>query len=283
MISDQTPELLAAMLKEMTFYSSVAMTAMARWLGFFFIFPFFRWVQMPGPVRNASCLALSLPVWPSLTQSAAASKMPIFPNVGSQMGDLGFAHFIGIIGITSKEFIIGVLLGILPAAFFYGLIFIGELLDQACNDSNQSPSAGEGISMTNTGLVFFVSAGMMFFQSGAFLNMVLLFYDTYDSLPIYDNDKFFQMQRMHTLSVDAINLIVQSIYTGWPFLILLLSFHALTFFQNKIDKKFHGSDAIPPIRSFIFILALFIYLKYSSTNTAQNDMLLRSMRTLMVV
>ena len=271
------PEQLSTFMAIFSYYSSIGLISAARWMGFFFIFPFFRWITLPTPVASSVAVAFSLPMWPNVVEGSASRYLPVWPVVGAGAGDLGFAHYTGIMGLTLKEFVIGAALGLLPALFFYGLTFTGEMIDQTRGDTNASTlTSGDGMQMTNGALLLFIGTGMMFFQAGAFFNLILLIYASYASIPIADPAGVLNYNGLMQLANNGLHLMMHTVMAAWPLAVLMLSFHLLTLVQSKVDKKFQGADFVPPIRNLVFMGAASLYLQYMSDARGGSDILLRA-------
>lgn len=261
-MTPDVPEQLSAFLKLMSYYISVGLIGSARWQGFFFVFPFFRWVRLPGTIAMSTAVAMSFPIWPAVIDAAAGRYLPIYPLVSAASNvDLGFARYGGVLMLTLKEFAVGVMLGLVPAMFFYGVLFTGELIDSSRGDTNAA-AAGDDLQMTNTGLILFLAAGMLFFGSGAFFRLMLLLYDSYERIPIADPAGIFGLHNAVGVVVSAFGMLLQSVIGVWPIVVVMLSFDVLTIVQSKVDKKFQGADLVPVMRNLLFFIVMWLYLGY---------------------
>lgn len=248
--------------KIISFYVQVVGMSGVRWYGVFFIFPIFIWARIPPLVISMWAFILALPAVPGMVSILLETNLTIWP-ITSPSAELGLSTLekkqMTIIGM--KEFMLGVVLGLFPAAFFYGFTIIGEILDQARGDLGARSGDGGDISMTSCATILFLAGASLFVASGEFIKFIYLIYQSYEIWPVYDLSGFLSLTKVYYFLTLSMGLLYQSLMMGFPFLIVMWSFDIMSLFQAKLDKKFQAQDYAPALKNFIFLIFFIFYLK----------------------
>ena len=256
--------------KLITFYVQViALTTMRFW-GVFFIFPIFIWANVPPMITMVWAFCFALPALPAMMSVLFESNIFAWPITSASLNAseaLSVLERKQVTLINLKEFCLGALLGFFPAAFFYGFIIIGEVIDQARGDIGGKSSSGGSLEMTSCGTILFLVGSILFFASQEFLHFITLIYRSYEVWPLYEISGFLTFQRMYFFLELSMQLMFSTIYMALPFLILMWAFDVQSLYQTKMDKKFQGQDYQPALKNALFILFFIFYLNY--TDNAQ--------------
>jgi type III secretion protein T len=246
------------------YHMIIASMCMARWLGFFFIFPLFLWLNIPMNFRAGFAFALSLPIWPMVSMHVLKSDAMVWPLVSTEAG-LDFSVFekISVIPIMIKEFFLGILLGFFPAVFFFGFIITGELIDMVRGDLGARSGDDGQLSMTNAAMVLFLTGGTVFVYSGEFVKVIQLFYESYAIWQVQELDGFLSLAKMYHFIQVSLQIMYHTLMLALPFIVIIWSKDILTLFQAKMDKKFHAEDYSPAIKNLLFLGVLYVYLSFT--------------------
>ncbi|MEM6602811.1 MAG: flagellar biosynthetic protein FliR [Pseudomonadota bacterium] len=249
--------------KMMTFYVQAVTLSTMRFWGVFFIFPLFVWAGIPPIVTMTLAFCFSLPALPGMVSVLSESNINIWPLTSPQIDETqifsGFKRYNTTL-ISLKEFLLGVMLGFFPAAFFYGLIVVGELVDQSRGDIGGRSNSGGNLQMTNCGTIFFLCGATLFVISGEFLHFIRLIYRSYEVWPLFEISGFITPERMYFYLELSINMLYSMIKIGIPFLIIMWSFDIQSLYQAKTDKKFQAQEYQQTLKNFVFIFFFIFYL-----------------------
>ncbi len=261
---DESTALIIQFQKLMTYYVQIISLCAMRWAGVFFIFPIFVWAKLPPLYTLVWSVTLALPALPGMAAFLFESNLSIWP-LNSRELDMGLSILEKkqMTLLSVKEFMLGVILCLFPSAFFFGIMIVGEVLDQARGDLGARSNDGGELPMTNCALVLFMTGAGLFITSGEFITFIHLIYKSYEIWPVDELSGFLTLQKMYYFVVLSMSLVYQSLKIGIPFLVVMWSLDLVSMFQAKLDKKFQAQDYVPAIKNFIFLLFFIFYLKIS--------------------
>lgn len=240
-----------------------------RWFGFFFIFPIMIWAQVPPMLTLLWAVIFSLPLLPGMTAALSESTMYVWPNTSpdaiNNMASVLESKSTTFIAL--KEFIIGVMLGLFPATFFFGFILVGEIADQARGDIGGKSAGGGPLSMTSTGTILFITGSALFLTTGEFFHVIQLFMKSYEIWPVFELENFLTREKIYFFLELSLKMLFSTTYMAVPFVVLMWSYDIQTAFQARTDKKFQGQEYQFALKNFTFMAFFIIYLK--TTTLAQ--------------
>jgi type III secretory pathway component EscT len=259
-----TPDLLEFK-KLLTFHTQIIFFSGARWLGFFFIFPLIVWAQIPAMVISVLGFVLALPILPGVAAALSESNLVIWPIVSPDVA----AKLMSVLErkqgtmIILKEFMLGMMLGFFPSAFFYGFVMVGEIADQARGDIGGRSADGGQIPMTDAGIILYLVGAATFIASGEFLNVIKLLFMSYETWPLFELSNFITPEKIHFYLDMSMRMMFSTIYMGLPFVVLMWSYDIQTAYQAKTDKKFQAQEYQFALKNFTFIFFMILYLKHN--------------------
>lgn len=227
----------------------------ATLLGTIRIMIFVAMVPFLGPQVNTAVilplvLAIYLPLHPFLLTQAAPISM-------ANMGDL-----LGLLILILKEVVIGYILAYVCSCLFYAALSAGTIID---NQRGASMAQGSelltGAESTPLGSVLFMAVVTLFFSSGAFVNFLSIFYETYvlwspfALLPTLFDARLavFTLQNLDFLMVNAVLLC-------GPFILVALMCDVSLGLINRFAPQLNVFILSMPIKSGICSLLIIFYL-----------------------
>ena len=206
--------------------------------------------QVSGPVMMPIVLAIYMPLHPYLAAQAEPISM-------ASMGDL-----LGLLILVLKEAIIGYLLAYVCACLFYAALCAGIIID---NQRGASMAQGadllSGADATPLGNVLFMAVVTLFFSSGAFVNFLNIFYETYLIWSPFELLPSLLDMRLAVFTLDNLDfLMVNAVLLCGPFIIVALMCDVALGLINRFAPQLNVFILSMPIKSGICALLIIFYL-----------------------
>ncbi len=206
--------------------------------------------QISGPVMMPIVLAIYLPLHPFL----AAQAIPI------SMESVG--ELLGLLLLVLKEAVIGYLLAYVCACLFYAALCAGIIID---NQRGASMAQGadllSGAESTPLGNVLFMAVVTLFFSSGAFVNFLSIFYETYVIWSPFELLPSLLNMNLAVFTLDNLDfLMVNAVLLCGPFIIVALMCDVSLGLINRFAPQLNVFILSMPIKSGICALLIIFYL-----------------------
>lgn len=229
---------------------STMLLGMIRLVVFISLVPFFG-TQVIVTVLFPIALALYFPLHPMLLASSEATIS--FATLGDVFN---------ILLLVGKEVLIGYFLAFICSCFFYIALCAGTIID---NQRGASMAQGadllSGTETTPLGSVLFMVVVCLFFSSGAFMNFLAIFYETYNFWPVdrllpgflYEGVSFFSLGQVDFLMTHAI-------LVAAPFVVVALLCDVCLGLMNRFAPQLNVFILSMPIKSGTCALLIIFYL-----------------------
>jgi|GEM_PF-6677050 len=252
-----------AVIKLFTYHVQIIGLLGARWYGFFFIFPIFIWAQVPPMTMSVWAFVFTFPLLPGMASALSETNITLWPVTSPQVAGQLISTLESKIGtaIMIKEFLIGVMLGLFPAIFFFAFIMVGEISDQARGDIGGKSAGGGPLPMTDCGTILFLTGAAMFVSTGELLNVIQLFMMSYEVWPLFEISNFLTAEKIYYFLEMTMRMFFSLSYLAVPFVVLMWSYDIQTAFQARTDKKFQGQEYQFALKNFTFLAFMILYLK----------------------
>jgi type III secretion protein T len=219
--------------------------AMARATGIVIMTPVFARLGLTGLLRTGVAFVISLPI--------LGTALPLIHD----------ATPLVLLGISAKELLLGVLLGLALGVPFWAAEMAGELIDLQRGSTMAQlidPSGSQESSVTATLLHVIMLA--MFFQSGGFHLLLEIFYDSYrwwnvaSPLPVLAADTPLAIVGLLDRVAHA------GVIMAGPLAIAVLGTDIAMAYLARMSPRLHTFDLSLPVKSLVFATVLAFYVSF---------------------
>ncbi|WP_226502282.1 type III secretion system export apparatus subunit SctT [Pseudomonas sp. MWU16-30317] len=227
---------------------SSASLAASRAMGLVMVTPAFNRLGLTGMIRTCVALAVSVPM-----------LLPVFQAFTAMPEHNGFF----IAGLMVKEFLIGVLIGLLFGIPFWAAEMAGELVDLQRGSTMQQlldPSgSGESSVMATLLTVMLIT---LFFMSGGFIMMVGGYYHSYQLWPVTAFTPLFASSALMAILSILDQVMRIGVLMVSPLLIAMLITDLMLAYLSRMAPNFHIFDLSLPVKNLFFSVLMVIYIGF---------------------
>lgn len=211
--------------------------------------PFFG-PQVTGAIIYPIAVALYIPIH------------PVLMHFGGISFSLASDDFLTFFLIIAKEVLIGYLLAFICSTFFYIALASGTIIDNQRGASMaQGSDIMSGAESTPLGSALFVAVVCLFFTSGAFMNLLSIFYSTYIFWPPQTLLPGFLYNGIPLFSAHQVDfLMTQAILVAAPFMLVALLCDISLGLMNRFAPQLNVFILSMPIKSGACALLIIFYL-----------------------
>ncbi|KAF1020893.1 MAG: Surface presentation of antigens protein SpaR [Pseudomonas sp.] len=227
---------------------SSASLAACRAMGVVVITPAFNRLGLTGMIRGCVAVAISVPMF-----------MPVFGALTS-MPDHGSLF---IAGLLIKEFLIGILIGLLFGIPFWAAEVAGELVDLQRGSTMAQLvdplSTGESSVMSTLLTVMLIA---LFFMSGGFILMVDGYYHSYQLWPVTAFTPVFASSALMAVLSILDQIMRVGVLMVSPLIIALLVTDLMLAYLSRMAPNLHIFDLSLPVKNLFFSILMVIYIGF---------------------
>ena len=221
----------------------------ARPLGFIVVFPLFTWLGLQGMIRNVTALAFGAPFFTTIYMQIAGSP-EAFP-----------AEYVVL--LAGKEFLVGLTLGVILGAPFWGAEMAGAYVDVYRGTSFATVVSPDSMAEPLvSGAVFSVALVAIFLAMGGLRLVLGILYESYDLWP------FFEMfpritGDLYPVFIELLGAVAKiALALGAPLLIAMFVGELALAFTSRFAPQINIFDAMLSIKNVIFLVMLPPYLYF---------------------
>ncbi|MHC6226886.1 type III secretion system export apparatus subunit SctT [Pseudomonas sp. X10] len=227
--------------------SSVAL-ASARAMGLVLITPALNRLGLTGMIRTCAAVAISVPMF-----------LPVFTDFTAVPAHTGF----WLVGLLIKEFLVGVVVGLLFGIPFWAAEVAGELIDLQRGSTMAQLvdplSSGES-GVTST--LFTVMLITLFFMSGGFILMVGGYYHSYQLWPVTAFTPLFASSALTAVLAILDQVMRIGVLMISPLIIALLITDLMLAYLSRMAPNLHIFDLSLPVKNLFFSILMVIYIAF---------------------
>jgi type III secretion protein T len=240
---------IAALVDELMAHIAALGLGALRWLGVFAILPLMTRVKVSGAVRGGTAIGLGLPAY---AVSLEWVRVNPFNNL----------LIYGVHG--AKEFLIGMIIGLLISLPFWAVQAAGELIEAQRSISGEShvedPSSHDQASPT--ALLLHLAAGALFVAAGGLNRLASIIYGSYAVWPL---DQY--LPRINASDTAIIfgmlaEFMTLAVVIAGPAVVLLLISDLAILLLARATPQLHANDLAPMLKNILFAVFLAGYLSY---------------------
>ncbi|MCS3466955.1 type III secretion protein T [Pseudomonas sp. JUb42] len=227
--------------------SSAALSA-SRAMGLVVITPAFNRLGLTGMIRGCVAVAISVPMF--LPTFTAFTSMP-------EHGSFWLA------GLLIKEFLIGLLVGLLFGIPFWAAEVAGELIDLQRGSTMAQLvdplSSGESSVMATLLTVMLIT---LFFMSGGFILMVDGYFHSYQLWPVTAFTPLFASSALLAVLSILDQVMRIGVLMVSPLIISLLVTDLMLAYLSRMAPSLHIFDLSLPVKNLFFTILMVIYIGF---------------------
>ncbi len=243
----------------------------ARPLGFIIVFPLFTWLGLQGMLRNVIAIAFGSPFLVMIYTQIVGSP-ETFP-----------AEYI--VMLAGKEFFVGLTLGVILGAPFWGAEMAGAYVDVYRGSSAATVvSPDQMAEPLVSGAIFSIALVAIFLTMGGLRLVLGILYESYELWP------FFQMVPeitgdLYPVFIELLGAVAKiALALGAPLLIAMFVGELAIAFTSRFAPQINIFDALLSIKNLIFLVVLppYLYLlaRYYGANVLDLEGLVAIVRQL---
>ncbi|MEG5266167.1 type III secretion system export apparatus subunit SctT [Pseudomonas sp. JDS28PS106] len=231
-------------------YPVISSTSLAasRALGLVIITPAFNRLGLTGMVRGCVAVAISVPM-----------VLPVFAAFTSMPEHNGFF----LAGLMIKEFIIGLMIGLLFGIPFWAAEVAGELVDLQRGSTMEQLldplGQGEASVMATLLTVMLIT---LFFMSGGFILMVDGYYHSYQLWPVTAFTPIFSGASLSSVLAILDQVMRIGVLMIAPLIVSMLITDLMLAYLSRMAPSLHIFDLSLPVKNLFFSVLMVIYIGF---------------------
>ncbi|MDF0733075.1 type III secretion system export apparatus subunit SctT [Pseudomonas entomophila] len=225
-----------------------AALASARAMGVVVITPAFNRLGLTGMIRSCAAVAISVPMF-----------VPVFSAFTSLPEHGGF----WLLGLLIKEFLVGLVVGLLFGIPFWAAEVAGELIDLQRGSTMAQLvdplSSGESGVMSTLLTVMLIA---LYFMSGGFILMVDGYLHSYQLWPVSDFTPLFASSALPAVLAILDQVMRIGVLMVAPLIIALLVTDLMLAYLSRMAPSLHIFDLSLPVKNLFFALLMVVYIGF---------------------